>query len=105
MHRRVAMLLAPLGLLFLAAAADPPPKPAPTSAPPPEIVAQRGNIQLTAADVRAMLVRVDPAARPAAAGATALSLNRSAMTTDPPATSGAPIATTPPTLWCIGRQL
>jgi peptidylprolyl isomerase len=63
MHRRVAMLLAPLGLLFLAAATDPPPRPTPTPTPAPEIVAQRGDIQLTAADVRAMLVRVDPAAR------------------------------------------
>ena len=30
---------------------------------------------------------------------------RSAIATEPPKTRGAPTATTPPTLWCIGRQL
>ncbi len=34
-----------------------------------------------------------------------LAENFGAITAAPPATSGAPIATTPPTLWCIGRQL
>ncbi len=67
MHRRAAMLLIPLGLLFLAAAADPPPTPAPTPTPTPtpmtDIVAQRGDIKLTATDVSAMLARLDPAVR------------------------------------------
>jgi len=30
--------------------------------------------------------------------------NLRATTTEPPADSSAPVATTPPTLWCIGRQ-
>src|SRR6267143_47523 len=30
---------------------------------------------------------------------------RCQRTTDPPATSGAPVATTPPMLWYIGKQL
>jgi peptidylprolyl isomerase len=55
MYRRVTMFLAPLGLLFLVAAADPP-----TS---PDIVAQRGDVKLTAPDVRAMLSKADPAVR------------------------------------------
>lgn len=41
-------------LIMLAAAGDP---------PAADIVAQRGDVRLTAADVRAMLARIDPAAR------------------------------------------
>ena len=50
--------LAIIGLLLLAAAGDPP-------APPPtaSVVAQRGDLKLTSADVKAMLARLDPAAR------------------------------------------
>ncbi|HET6608548.1 MAG TPA: peptidylprolyl isomerase [Rhodopila sp.] len=61
-YRRVATLLAPVGLLFLAAAADPPSSPsrAPSSS---EVVARRGDVKLTADDVRAMLAEADPAAR------------------------------------------
>ena len=35
----------------------------------------------------------------------ALAEKRSAITAAPPATSTEPVATTPPTLWYIGRQL
>ncbi len=54
MYHRFAALVAPLGLLLLVAAGEPSKDP---------IVAQRGDIKLTADDVRAMLGRTDPATR------------------------------------------
>jgi parvulin-like peptidyl-prolyl isomerase len=54
--------LATVGLLLLAAAGDPPASPPPVS-PPAPVVAERGDLKLTSADVKSMLARLDPAAR------------------------------------------
>jgi parvulin-like peptidyl-prolyl isomerase len=54
--------LAAAGLLLLAAAGDPPSAPAPVSQSAP-VVAQRGDLKLTSADVKSMLARLDPTAR------------------------------------------
>jgi peptidylprolyl isomerase len=62
MHHRFAALVAPLGLLLLVAAGEPP-KDRPADPPKDPIVAQRGDLKLTADDVRAMLAKTDPATR------------------------------------------
>ncbi len=53
--------LAAIGLLLLVAAGDPPPQPVSPSST--DVVAQRGDLKLTSADVKALLAKLDPAAR------------------------------------------
>jgi peptidylprolyl isomerase len=51
--------LAAIGLVLLAAAGDPPAQPP----APSDVIAQRGDLKLTSADVKAMLAKLDPATR------------------------------------------
>ncbi|HVY16514.1 MAG TPA: peptidylprolyl isomerase [Rhodopila sp.] len=68
MYRRIPACLAPLGLLCLVAASEPPATGASSSgasasAASGDVVARRGDLTLTVADVRAMLDHADPATR------------------------------------------
>jgi peptidylprolyl isomerase len=60
---RVPALLGLLSLPLLGGAGDPPGGTPTPAAPGSEVVAQRGNVRLTAADVRDLLDRADPALR------------------------------------------